>query len=328
MATLSNPPISADRVLAALGISPAHGAWLASLAALDPEPAELPHRAALPELFEKLRVPHDDRAALLELLPHVQEPEAWWLLERCRHLLLASMGREVPMDPWPELPGRFGRYFYVFVYLSTVADVRRFHADRDIGDEVSWATLADLGQHMAVHRANRGVGGVHARPWLTRHFRGIIYSLGRLQFNMYQYNADGNGTGPLAQGEWILGVHIPETGPLTPAACDESLLHAATFFRQHFGEHPWRHAVCHSWLLDRQLADYLPRDANIVQFGRRFTPLGAARDGDGPVLEFVFHREGDAVLDAHPQNTSLERAVVQHLKSGRHWRVVSGYVRL
>jgi hypothetical protein len=328
MTLISDRAITTELVASALGIAPEHRAWLDGLAALAPVPAQLPHRTALPALFEKLDIPHNDRRILLDLLPRLERPEAWWLLERCHHLLVTSMGREDPIDPWPELPGLFGRYFYVFVYLSTLADVRRFHAQRNISDSISWATLADLGQHMAVHRANRGTGGVHARPWLTRHFRGIIYSLGRLQFNMYQYRPAGELTSPIATNSWVLGVHIPETGPLAPEACDESFQRARKFFPQHFSEYEWSHAICHSWLLDPQLADYLPAVSNIVRFGERFTPVGDARDGDRPVLEFVFHQEGDVIWDAQPQTTNLERAVIRHLKSGLHWQVVSGYVKL
>jgi hypothetical protein len=237
------------------------------------------------------------------------------------------MGQPEPLERWPELPGRLGRYFYALVYLSTLDDVRRFHQSRGISDDVSWTTLADLGRQMALHRQIRGAGGVHARPWLTRHFRGVIYRLGRLQFNMFPFRGAVDGS-PLQDSEWVLGVHIPETGPLTPAECEDSFLQAAEFFALHFPEHRWRHAVCTSWLLDRQLAEYLPADSNIIRFGQRFSLVGDPIAGDEAVLEFVFHREGAARLNDLPRVTRLQRAVVQHLQAGRHWRVWTGYLRL
>jgi hypothetical protein len=315
------------QVAEVLGVPADHRDWLTGLAAVDPAPAALPDPAELPEIFERLAVPEADRGELLDLRPEIERPEARWLLDRCHHLLSESMGRVGSLDRWPELPGRIGRYFYVYVYLSALAEVRRLHAERGITDDVSWATLADLGQHMAVYRANRGVGGLHSRPWLTLHFRGLIYSLGRLQFNLAQRT--GAAGEPFAAGEWVLGVHIPETGPMTPDACDESFRRAPAFFRTHFPEHDWQRAVCSSWLLDPQLADYLPDSSNIVRFGRRFTLFGEPHDGDRAVLEFVFHHEDpDPDLGALPQRTTLERAVVAHLRNGRHWQVRAGYVTL
>jgi len=206
-----------ERVAAELGIPSTHEAWLAELAALDPEPAPLPDQGSLLEIFAHLNIPAQDHDELLALLPQAAQPEAQWLIERCRHLLVTGLGGTAPLSRWPELPGAFGRYAYVYVYLATLGDIRRYHAERGIPDEVSWETLADLGRHMTVYRKIRGVGGLHARPWLTRHFRGTIYSLGRLQFAMHQQTGEPTG-GPVADGEWLLGVHIPEAGPMTPAA--------------------------------------------------------------------------------------------------------------
>jgi hypothetical protein len=319
--------VEPDAVAAVLGIPDAARGWLSDLAGLDPEPAQLPDQAELPLICHRLGIHGGDQREILSAFAETQRPEVRWLLNRCRHLLVSSMGRPEPLARWPELQDRLGRYFYAFVYLTTLEDVRRFHQSRGVSDDVSWATLADLGRQMALHRQIRGVGGVHARPWLTRHFRGVIYRLGRLQFNMFPFRGAVHSS-PLQDGEWVLGVHIPETGPLTPTACDDSIRRAAEFFALHFPEHQWRHAICTSWLLDRQLVEYLPPDSNIIRFGQRFSLVGDPIAGDEAVLEFVFHREGDVRLADLPQRTSLERAVVDHLRSGRHWRVWTGYLHL
>ena len=92
-------------------------------------------------------------------------------------------------------------------------------------------------------------------------------------------------------------------------------------------EHPIDTGTCDSWLLDPQLAEYLPATSNIVAFQRRFTLTDQPPDeqvidgrtrGDRSVLEFVFRSPGTP-LDRLPQRTALERAAVTHLKAGRHW---------
>jgi hypothetical protein len=41
---------------------------------------------------------------------------------------------------------------------------------------------------------------------------------------------------------------------------------AREFFGHHFPDEPVSHFVCHSWLLDPQLVEYLPERSNIVRF--------------------------------------------------------------
>ena len=238
------------------------------------------------------------------------------------------MGGYAPL----QLPGPvtestlLGRYFFVYVYLAALADVRRFHLQRGIPDDISWATLSDLGRNLKRDRLLLGDGGLRTSGWLTLHFRGSIYQLGRLQFNRVNIRA-AHVADAFREGEPTLGIHIPESGPLTPEACDDSLAQARPFFSRHFPETPTRLAICTSWLLDPQLAEYLAPDSNIVRFGRRFTLVGDGYDGDADVLRFVFHRIAPRIDDL-PQRTTLERAIVAHLRAGKHWRNRTGWVEL
>jgi hypothetical protein len=179
---------------------------------------------------------------------------------------------------------------------------------------------------MAVRRRIYGTGGLHTQTWLTIVFSGLLYQLGRLQFNLRAVTERAAGA-PFQLGDPALGVHIPERGRLDPATCDDSFAQAATFFPRHFPEREHRIGTCNSWLLDPQLAEYLPAESNVVRFQRRFTPVGAPSPGDDAVFEFVFRRL-NPTLDELPQHTTLERAVVAHLRSGRHWQAVSGWLTL
>src|SRR2546423_13731537 len=119
-----------------------------------------------------------------------------------------------------------GRYFFVYVYLAALADVRRFHARRGIPDDISWATLSDLGRTLKRDRLLLGDGGLRTSGWLTLHFRGALYELGRLQFNRMTVRA-AHVSDALRDGDPAIGIHMPETGPLTAAACDDALRQAA-----------------------------------------------------------------------------------------------------
>lgn len=321
-----------------LGLGDPFDVWLAELEAAG-APARsvcLPGRDEAASLLARLAVPDEDAAEVLEALPSRQsEPEVWWLLDRCCHLLLRDMGGFDSMGKWPSLPpelGVLGRYFYVYVFLAALPAVRQWHQARGIPDEISWATLADLGRNVGIHRRIHDVGGLDAQGWLTLHFRGGIYHLGRLQFNRGRIWWDDATLEALGadfrRGDPALGIHIPESGPLTPEVCDDSFRQAVEFFPRYFPEESYRLATCGSWLLDEQLAEYLAETSNIVRFQRRFHMLPAdGRNSDATVLMFVFRRIGPS-LDELSQRTALERAVVQHMRAGRHWQSRFGWLSL
>jgi GNAT-like C-terminal domain/N-acyltransferase N-terminal domain len=288
----------------------------------------LPPRASAAELLARLGADPVDAAAVIGAWPQEADTDIWRALERAYHTLVADLGNTDVLQ-WPDvLPASFGetgRYLYAYVFLAAVEDVRAYHHERAIPNEVSWATLADFGRQLRRDRRLFG-GGLRAHPWLTLHFRGALYELGRLQFNRMRLRHS-LAPAPFSAGDDALGVHIYEGSPLAPAACDASLEEARGFFARHFPETPTRIAVCTSWLLDEQLADYLPAESNIVRFGRRFQLTGGY-DGDLDILQFVFGRLSMPDLALLPQRTTLERAIVAHWRAGKHWRSRTGWLEL
>ena len=289
----------------------------------------LPDRGYLPTIFERLAIAEEDRGEILAAWPSSEtDPETWSCLERAYQMLVSDLGSFAPIDlPGPAIGSTpLGRYFFVYVYLAALADVRRFHARRGIPDDISWATLSDLGRNLKRDRLLLGDGGLRTSGWLTLHFRGSLYQLGRLQFNRMRVRG-AHVASAFREGEPAVGIHIPESGPLTPEACDDSLASTQPFFARHFPETPTRLAICTSWLLDPQLAEYLAPESNIMRFQRRFELVGEGWDGDADVLRFVFHRIAPRIDDL-PERTTLERAIVAHLRKGEHWRSRTGWLEL
>ncbi len=302
--------------------------WLTELAGTAAgAPTRLPEPAEATRMMTRMEVPAADITEALDAVPDAdRRPDLWWLLHHCRLLLVERLGSTAPMARWPGLPARLGalgRYFYLWVFLASVPDLLRHHAALGIAEQVSWETLADIGSKAALHRRTHGTGGLDKQDWFTLHFRGLLYSLGRLQFNLGRTPADSTMPPP---GTPCLGVHIPETGPMTPQACQESLRRAPEFFHEHFAVR-YRYASCTSWLLDDQLADYLPGTSNILRFQQRFRLTPGGRDSDADILEFVFRQVRPQLADL-PQQTTLQRAVVRHLRAGGHWQVRTGWLEL
>jgi hypothetical protein len=289
----------------------------------------LPDRGYLPAIFERLAIALEDQREILAAWPSPEtEPATWKSLGRAYETLVKDIGGFAPLElPGPSVEATaMGRYFFVYVYLAALADVRRFHVQRRIPDEISWATLSDLGRNLVRDRSLLGDGGLRTSGWLMLHFRGSLYQLGRLQFNRREPTRARVPDAP-GESEAALGIHIPESGPLTGEACDDSFARAQPFFARHFPETPARIGVCASWLLDPQLAEYLAPESNIMRFQRRFTLVGDGSDGDADVLRFVFHRIAPNIDDL-PQRTTLERAIVAHLRAGKHWQSRTGWLTL
>jgi hypothetical protein len=301
-----------------------------------------PEREEARRLLGRLGTPERD---VPEIMAHYPEPSAkpgWWpLLVDTRDRLLAKMDQPLAVgvgydDIGSLSPGGIGLgsaapFFGIYVLLAALPDVLDCHGRHGVPEEVSWRTLGDLGRQIGIYRKIHGRSGFEEFGWLSRGFRGLVFHLGRLQFERSFLHPEWRSLTDLAEAAGpqgrVLQVHIPEGGPLSPELCDESLALALDFFPRYFPDEEYRVGTCGSWLLDEQVAAYLPEGSNIMRFQRRFTLLPGQFGGDGMVLRFIFYKD-DAALDELPQHTVLERAVVTHLKAGGHWHGRFGWLRI
>jgi len=341
------PELDEARAAQELGLGPEHVDWLSALAAVEMlrDQAPLLDEAVAEERLRWLGLAEVDRREIHALWRSIDgRPAVEWLLARAvarqRQLVGQIDGEGGPWLPLPVRWGALARCFWVLVFLATIDDVRKWHAARGVPDDVSQATLADLGRHLRLYRRRTGQVGLDVPWWIDLHVRGALFALGRLQFNSYRllsgpggplfwYDAaEQQARGPgWRAGDRVLGVHIPESGPLDPAACEASFGWAGTFFAQHLPEYAADVATCTSWLLDDQLASYLPASSNIMRFQQRFEVVPGARDDDGGICHFVFGRSPQTLGEVVPR-TRLERAIVDHLAAGQHWHMRTGWLRL
>lgn len=281
------------------------------------------------QLLARLGVAAEDRTELLAVGPPSKGSDLGDWLEHCHGELVSGIGGTGVVADWPAIDPAYGplaRFFYVWVLLAALPDVRRFHRERGVPDEIGWASLAELGEQMANHRRLYGVGGLRTHNWMTVHFRGANFRIGRLLFERCKAWFDVPGV--VRTGDPVLGVHIPR-GRLTPDSCDQAFDAASRFFAQCFPDEPYRVATCVSWVLDPTLGAYLDHDSNILAFQRRFQLLpvaDAAAPADEETFEAIFGRKWSERDDPDlPRTTTLERAVADHLHGGGHWYYRAGW---
>lgn len=344
---------TAAKVSARLGFDPEETAFAERLDLTGPPPYDvrLPGGAEAAELLARLGVEPEDAAEVIESMPSRRRtPEWWWLLERSCHEVTRSIGRhDVAHRRWPDWSGPADRVslerrlFPAHLFMAALPHTTSWHRERGIPEAISWASLADLGRHMALHRRIHAAAGIDAFWWLTLCLRAEVYDLGRLQYHDFTLGvgdetppwyppdeAERRGPG-FRNGDACLGIHIPETGPLTPEACEESLAIARAFFEEYFPltrpDQDRRLATCWSWLLDDQLREWLPAGSNIIAFQRRFELVPRWQEHDDEMFSFVFRRP-DALgdIDSLPQASSLERAAAALVRRGGHWRFRTGWL--
>jgi hypothetical protein len=244
----------------------------------------------------------------------------WLVAERYDPRTYGQLG--FPPPP-PECP-----LLYAYALIGLAGRVADEQAAAGIDPSVTADTFWDIGQQVMLH--DRVYGEIDLRKgfWLCHHLAGYLFRIGRLQ---YQRSFTHALHGPEIADQPFLDVHIPEDGPLDPAACDRSFSDALAFFARHFpDEHP-RWFGCHSWLLDPVLSEILPEGSNIVAFQRRFRITHILDNWPSRVFEFAFDRP-DLDESSRPDlstiepSSSLHRAIIDHYRSGGITRMATGLI--
>jgi hypothetical protein len=292
-------------------------------------------------LLEFCGVGSDDRADMLAARPDPEKEPEWWVITGALARGLGrDMGKAVPsagFQGWPAVPETstdVGMFAGAWALLANLPRLLELHAQRGVPEAVSVATASVLGGVLATHRQVTGRAGVGLfdlwGPPLR--FRGADYEIGRHAFTRTQL-----GLGDGVAGH-VLMMHIPPTGPLDAESSEQSVRTALESFPRWYPEEPLTAIVCTSWLLDPQLGEYLRPDSNIMRFQRRFTPLPLVPPDDPNEGDRMFMGFGlqlampDGAIGAQelaqvPQETTLQRAFVTHLRSGRHWHKRTGILR-
>jgi GNAT-like C-terminal domain/N-acyltransferase N-terminal domain len=304
-----------------------------------PEPDQpIPERGLIAEWLQKMHADEETIALLVEARDVLDASSE--LRDRVQAAVASVTESVGVMDAaWPTPtglnahPDRFVRMADAVAVLCCVPPLLEFHDAHGVPRSQTWSLLADLPRHFKLYRAIHGVDGFEHLHWLANHLRGLLYDMGRLQVQREQPTGfpfdeeamSSTGFRGLQRGEAVLSVHIPGTGPMDATACDASLSRARREVPRWFPGERYPAFVCFSWLLDPQLAAYLPPDSNILRFQRRFELFGEPFPELDSTKTYIFRVPGDTALDALPQRTTLERAYVRHVRDGGEWYIRAGW---
>jgi hypothetical protein len=246
---------------------------------------------------------------------------------------------DAPLPVWDDLDGAgvSGRLLYVYVFAIMWRETQAYLREGGCPETVIVRTMSSLSRHAVIHMRKWGTVGLDAGWWMLPALRGELLQIGSLQFHRVTLGVgslaprpwfsddDAKTLGPgFRNGDASVGIHIPDGTDLSASALDATFDEAREVIGAMWPVRQRRVATCQSWMLDPQLGEFLAPTSNILGFQRRFTLLPEWIVDDHDIIEFVFRRPGVALTD-RPQTTTLERAVVALIESGRHWRVPPGW---
>lgn len=224
-------------------------------------------------------------------------------------------------------------FYYAFIYLQAVPAMRESHRARQIPEAIIQRTARDMERWFHRYHEQHGMWGFDLINWSAVYAHKRLIALGRLGFEVTTFPPychvpqEAGGEAVLKAGDPVISVHIPAEDRLLPADCDQAFAQAREFFPRYFPEHDYKAFICVSWMMDRQLALYLPPESNLVHFLNRFQPAPLDNPNDDSFWSFIFN------IDKRPQNladvprdTKLRRIILEHIEKGGRWQGMGGYI--
>ena len=185
------------------------------------------------------------------------------------------------------------------IQLTAALTTRKRYAKKAIDDIIFIETMKCFTRFVREHMVTFGHYGFDRGWWTYRQLAMSIFRLGVLEFEMLENH---------------LSVHIPSDAVMTRQRLDDSYAWAKRFFAKHFSHYKYDGMYCDTWLLSPVLQEILPPTSKILNFQADYEIISTEPEADSFML-WVFKKEYPDI-DSLPEDTSLQRAIKNRLKSG------------
>ncbi|MCQ2795186.1 MAG: acyltransferase domain-containing protein [Bacilli bacterium] len=186
-------------------------------------------------------------------------------------------------------------------------------------------TMTDLRYKAIECKLVKKKWGLFVTPWYGSFFKLKLFSLGRLQFEVYTFLVDYHDKNiTLKKGQPCLNVHIPRNGErLDIKEVKKSIARAKKFFKPYFKNYIL--FSCDSWFLYKKTLEFAGKDSNIYRFSQLFHLIDTI---EVPHQEEEMWRLFDADtkdLNKLKADTTLRKKYLKYLKSGGKIGLGVGY---
>lgn len=202
--------------------------------------------------------------------------------------------------------------FYILVGIKNLEKAIKIFEDHNVSMDILTHTLQDTALWIRNYKRHNGYLGLASRSWISVGFKGGLFRLGRMQFEMTTIKQE-TGLDYLKKGDPALEGHVPQGEPLDHDACMESYRRAFPFFEEHFGYHA-KAVHLKTWMLDPEMKKILPPDSNIMKWANDATLL-PVEEKMSDLSRFIFGTP-NIDLKTAPRDTSLRRKILEHIEAG------------
>ena len=166
------------------------------------------------------------------------------------------------------------------------------------------------------------VWGTHYGRWQLAFCKMQVIAFGRLQFGTSRFGCDYHKNHfHVRENDLVIVTHIPSGGPLFRSSCLESYARAEKYYRKkyrkEFSNKPMPF-VGYSWMLYPPIKDILVENSNLIRFVNDYDIYHCDTQNMDEDLWRVFGKEYKKPPEELPQNTRLQRNMVNWLLEGNH----------
>ncbi len=213
---------------------------------------------------------------------------------------------------------------YLMLLISSSQFLLDIYKERKVDVNIFWDTMCDIKYKIDECKTVYNVIGTFVPSWYRAFFDIQIVKLGRLEYQVYKSRYDYNNKGvDIKVDDPVINIHIPSCGPLTKEEVIESLKKAYKFFNF---DGKLATFVCESWLLGKQIETICKEGSNMRAFYNMYEVVEAEDDVGFYDCWRVFGVIYDNNPDKLPQNTTLQKNIVNYLKEGNTIQTATGFL--
>lgn len=211
----------------------------------------------------------------------------------------------------------------LIMFLYFCEELSQKYKEKGIPHEILLNTIDDFIISVERQYDIDGSIGIVMASVLAKHLSMKLFRLGRLQFCMEEISVDVPEKG-IVKGTKVMDLHIPIGGSITKEELNTSFKIAEEFFGEFFPDYRYDYYMCHSWLLDKTLKQFLKEESNIIRFQNMFCHISEKEDD--AILRFMFkyHIEKREELHECTANTQFAKSVKEYALSGGKFYNVLG----
>lgn len=279
------------------------------------------------DLMDKLQFPLDDQIELLNTLDLLLKSDDFSRVISAFNNYDIDFSKALEFIKDISVTLELCEYTVNMIFILCIADeLHNKYKQNNIDDKIYYDTMMDLKYKLDECKLVHGKVGTFVAAWYKRFFELKIFALGRLQFEINNTWFDCEVSGKkISKGTKVLSVHIPRTGTrLDHDLVLDSYKRAKEFFKDEFeGDIIF---ICNSWLLYPWNREILEDKSNLALFYDDFNLVETGEYKDYNESWRLFDCLYDGNVNNLPNNTSLRRAYIERIKSGKPLGYATGVI--